>query len=240
MTQARRLRAVDRAAGVLGSAGNDRAALQRVPPAVRRVARCDGGRRHRSARERRPHPVVVLVRASDHSAGLPRRARASRTRSASSTATSRSTGSPRSCSPPRNAHATCRIRRCTSPATRKGARASPRCRRTGRSTTSWTPGSRSPNACGTTRVCRLADIDLPQLYDGFSPFIYFWLESLGFCDVGEAHAFVQDGRIRDRRRAPDPLRRRRARQRSHARHPADARVLPAAVGPVRRRASCRT
>ena len=40
-----------------------------------------------------------------------------------------------------------------------------------------------------------ADIDLPQLYDGFSPFIYFWLESLGFCDVGEAHQFVQDGRI---------------------------------------------
>ena len=41
----------------------------------------------------------------------------------------------------------------------------------------------------------LADIDLPQLYDGFSPFIYFWLESLGYCGVGEAHAFVQDGRI---------------------------------------------
>jgi acetyl-CoA acetyltransferase len=41
----------------------------------------------------------------------------------------------------------------------------------------------------------LAEIDLPQLYDGFSPFIYFWLESLGYCGVGEAHAFVQDGRI---------------------------------------------
>ena len=41
----------------------------------------------------------------------------------------------------------------------------------------------------------VADIDLPQLYDGFSPFIYFWLESLGYCGVGEAHAFVQDGRI---------------------------------------------
>ena len=42
----------------------------------------------------------------------------------------------------------------------------------------------------------LRDVDLPQLYDGFSPFIYFWLESLGFCPVGEAHRFVQDGGIR--------------------------------------------
>jgi acetyl-CoA acetyltransferase len=41
----------------------------------------------------------------------------------------------------------------------------------------------------------LAAIDLPQLYDGFSPFIYFWLEALGYCGIGEAHEFVQDGRI---------------------------------------------
>ena len=39
------------------------------------------------------------------------------------------------------------------------------------------------------------DVDLPQLYDGFSPFVYFWLESLGLCPVGEAHRFVQDGGI---------------------------------------------
>ena len=42
----------------------------------------------------------------------------------------------------------------------------------------------------------VTDIDLPQLYDGFSPFIYLWLESLGFCPQGEAHNFVQDGAIR--------------------------------------------
>jgi len=41
----------------------------------------------------------------------------------------------------------------------------------------------------------ISEIDVPQLYDGFSPFVYFWLESLGLCPVGEAHRFVQDGRI---------------------------------------------
>ena len=40
------------------------------------------------------------------------------------------------------------------------------------------------------------EVDVPQLYDGFSPFVYFWLESLGWCGRGEAHRFVQDGGIR--------------------------------------------
>jgi acetyl-CoA acetyltransferase len=38
-------------------------------------------------------------------------------------------------------------------------------------------------------------IDVPQLYDGFSPLVWFWLEALGFCPTGEAHAFVEDGGI---------------------------------------------
>ena len=40
------------------------------------------------------------------------------------------------------------------------------------------------------------DVDVPQLYDGFSPFIYFWLEALGYCPRGEAFRFVGDGGIR--------------------------------------------
>jgi acetyl-CoA acetyltransferase len=34
-----------------------------------------------------------------------------------------------------------------------------------------------------------------QLYDGFSPSTYYWLEAAGFCGRGEAHSFIQDGRI---------------------------------------------
>ncbi len=39
------------------------------------------------------------------------------------------------------------------------------------------------------------DVDLPQVYDGFSPFVYFWMESLGLCPVGEAHRLVLEGGI---------------------------------------------
>ena len=38
-------------------------------------------------------------------------------------------------------------------------------------------------------------IDLPQVYDGFSPLVWFWLEVLGLCPVGEAHRFVESGGI---------------------------------------------
>ncbi|MDH6246485.1 thiolase family protein [Mycobacterium sp. OTB74] len=38
-------------------------------------------------------------------------------------------------------------------------------------------------------------IDLPQLYDGFSPLVWFWLEALGICPVGQAHHFAATGGI---------------------------------------------
>jgi acetyl-CoA acetyltransferase len=40
-----------------------------------------------------------------------------------------------------------------------------------------------------------AEVDLPQVYDGFSPFVWLWLEVLGFCPQGEAHRFVESGGI---------------------------------------------
>jgi acetyl-CoA acetyltransferase len=40
-----------------------------------------------------------------------------------------------------------------------------------------------------------SDVDMASLYDGFSWFTYLWLEALGFCGVGEAFEFVQDGRV---------------------------------------------
>lgn len=39
------------------------------------------------------------------------------------------------------------------------------------------------------------DVNVAELYDGFSPSTYYWLEAAGFCGAGEAHEFVQDGRI---------------------------------------------
>lgn len=39
----------------------------------------------------------------------------------------------------------------------------------------------------------LADVDHPQLYDGFSPFVLYWLEALGYCGNGEAAEFVRAG-----------------------------------------------
>lgn len=39
------------------------------------------------------------------------------------------------------------------------------------------------------------DVDVAMVYDGFSYFVYLWLEAFGFCGEGEAFEFVQDGRI---------------------------------------------
>jgi acetyl-CoA acetyltransferase len=42
---------------------------------------------------------------------------------------------------------------------------------------------------------RPSDVDLPQVYDGFSPFVYFWMEALSLCGVGEAHQVALGGGI---------------------------------------------
>jgi acetyl-CoA acetyltransferase len=38
-----------------------------------------------------------------------------------------------------------------------------------------------------------ADVDIAQLYDGFSILTLIWLEALGLCGKGEAGAFVEGG-----------------------------------------------
>lgn len=43
-----------------------------------------------------------------------------------------------------------------------------------------------------------AEVDLPQVYDGFSPLVLFWLECLGLCPMGTAHELVQTGGIDSR------------------------------------------
>jgi acetyl-CoA acetyltransferase len=43
---------------------------------------------------------------------------------------------------------------------------------------------------------RPSDIDFAMLYDGFSPFILYWLEALGFVGRGEAAPFVAGGALR--------------------------------------------
>ena len=39
------------------------------------------------------------------------------------------------------------------------------------------------------------DASVLQAYDGYSFFVYWWLEACGFCKPGEAFEFIQDGRI---------------------------------------------
>ncbi|MGE0304573.1 MAG: thiolase family protein [Acidimicrobiia bacterium] len=40
---------------------------------------------------------------------------------------------------------------------------------------------------------RPGDVDVAQLYDGFSPFVLLWLEAFGFCGKGESGPFVEGG-----------------------------------------------
>jgi acetyl-CoA acetyltransferase len=43
---------------------------------------------------------------------------------------------------------------------------------------------------------RPQDVDAAQLYDGFTIITFQWLEALGFCKLGEAGSFVEDGHTR--------------------------------------------
>ena len=62
-----------------------------------------------------------------------------------------------------------------------------------------------------------ADVDIAELYDGFSFLTMTWLEALGFCGKGESGPFIEGG-------APHRARRRAARQ--HPRRPAVGRAPP--------------
>ena len=48
---------------------------------------------------------------------------------------------------------------------------------TGRSTTSWTPAFETARRLWEQPGLGPDDVDLPQVYDGFSPFVWFWLEA---------------------------------------------------------------
>ncbi len=40
---------------------------------------------------------------------------------------------------------------------------------------------------------RPGDVDVAELYDGFTIEVVWWLEAMGFCGTGEAGAFVEGG-----------------------------------------------
>jgi acetyl-CoA acetyltransferase len=41
-----------------------------------------------------------------------------------------------------------------------------------------------------------ADVDICQIYDAFTSMVLMSLEALGFCEIGEGGAFVEDGKLR--------------------------------------------
>jgi acetyl-CoA acetyltransferase len=61
----------------------------------------------------------------------------------------------------------------------------------------WEDMSRVGHATGAAlwdrTTLRPRDIDVAQLYDGFTIEVVWWLEALGFCGPGEAGAFVEGG-----------------------------------------------
>jgi acetyl-CoA acetyltransferase len=49
------------------------------------------------------------------------------------------------------------------------------------------------------------EVDLPQVYDGFSAFVFLWMEALGLCPIGEAHRLVLEGGIDADRKGTLPV-----------------------------------
>jgi acetyl-CoA acetyltransferase len=56
-------------------------------------------------------------------------------------------------------------------------------------------GGRVASRLWETSGVRPSDIDVAQIYDGFSPSVLYWLEAAGFCVEGTASQFIQDGNI---------------------------------------------
>ena len=80
----------------------------------------------------------------------------------------------------------------------------------------------------------LADVDVAQVYDGFTPVTVAWIEALGACGRGEFGDWVGDGsRLGAGRRFPSQHRRRPARRRTPARHRLPQRGGAPTSGPMR-------
>jgi acetyl-CoA acetyltransferase len=56
-------------------------------------------------------------------------------------------------------------------------------------------GTQTADRLWTRSGIKPSEVDLPQVYDGFSPFVYFWMEVLSLCGTGEAHQVALDGGI---------------------------------------------
>ena len=54
--------------------------------------------------------------------------------------------------------------------------------------------SARPRTCGRERRLQPKDVDVAELYDGFSFNCLTWIEALGFCGIGEAKDFLDGGK----------------------------------------------
>ena len=163
-----------------------------------------------------------------------------RSRSAGSTATSRSTGWPPSSSRRPSERATCRTARSTSPGTPPGPRSRHRLPLHWPLDDIMEVGTETAAACGSAPGFGPAEVDLPQVYDGFSPFVYFWMEVARALSGrrGSSAGAREAASTATARGVTGALRRRRAGQRADARGAADARVLPATGRSGRRAPTC--